>query len=68
MKKFVFTKNCFNHRKTASTRMVWMKMSYQKDPIAVIFVVVAWPEEAYETDFYKKCPILRKNVIVPVPG
>ena len=67
MKKWVFLKKCLIHRKNASKVMVLMKSSYQEDPIAVIFVVVAWPEEAYETDFYKKCSIPRKIVIVPVP-
>ena len=43
-----------------------MKMSYQEDPIAVIFVVVVWRGEAYEVDFYKKSSIPRKLVIVPV--
>ena len=35
--------------------MVLVKKSYQEDPFAVIFVVVAWPEVAYGIDFYKKC-------------
>ena len=47
--------------------MVLVKKSYQEDPIAVIFVVVAWPEVAYEIDFHKKSSKHRKCVIVPVP-
>ena len=67
MKKWVFLKKCLIHRKNASKVMVLMKSSYQEDPIAVIFVVVVWPGEAYEIDFYKKSSFLRKYVIVPVP-
>ena len=67
MKKWVSLKKCLIHRKNASKVMVLVKRSYQEDPIAVIFVVVAWPEEAYDIDFYKKCSIPRKIVIVPVP-
>ena len=44
-----------------------MKMSYQEDPIAVIFIVVVWRGEAYEIDFHKKSSNLGKLVIVPVP-
>ena len=40
--------------------MVLMKVSYQEDPIAVIFVVVAWPEVAYEIDSDKKSSSDRK--------
>ena len=47
--------------------MVLVKMSYQEDPIAVIFVVVAWPEVAYEIDFHKKSSKRRKCEIVSVP-
>ena len=54
MKKWVFMKSCLIHRKNASKVMVLMKRSYQEDPIAVIFVVVAWPEVAYEIDSDKK--------------
>ena len=67
MKKWVFLKSCLNHRKNAYKVMVLVKMSYQEDPIAVIFVVVVWRGEAYEVDFYKKSSIPRKLVIVPVP-
>ena len=67
MKKWVFLKSCLIHRKNASKVMVLVKRSYQEDPIAVIFVVVAWPGVAYEIDVYKQCSILRKIVIVPVP-
>ena len=70
MKKWVFLKKCLIHRKNASKVMVLVKRSYQEDPIAVIFVVVAWPGEAYEIDFYKKSSILpffKKWLIVPVP-
>ena len=55
------------HCKNAYKVMVLVKMSYQEDPIAVIFVVVVWPEVAYEIDFHKKCSKRRKCVIVPVP-
>ena len=55
MKKWVFLKKCLIHRKNASKVMVLVKRSYQEDPIAVIFVVVAWPEVAYEIDSDKKC-------------
>ena len=34
--------------------MVLVNMSYQEDPIAVIFVVVVGRGEAYEVDFYKE--------------
>ena len=50
MKKWVFLKSCLIHRKNASKVMVLVKRSYQEDPIAVIFVVVAWPGVAYEID------------------
>ena len=49
------------HRKNASKRMVLMKRSYEENPMAVIFVVVAWPEEAYEIDSDKKSSILRSR-------
>ena len=42
------------HCKHAYKAMVLVKRSYQEDPIAVIFVVVVWPEVAYEIDFHKK--------------
>ena len=67
MKKWVFLKSCLNHRKNAYKVMVLVKRSYQEDPIAVIFVVVAWPEVAYEIDFHTKSSKRRKCVIVPVP-
>ena len=67
MKKLVFLKSCLNHRKNAYKVMVLVKRSYQEDPIAVIFVVAAWPQEAYEIDFHKKSSNLAKFVIVPVP-
>ena len=67
MKKWVFLNSCLIHRKNAYKVMVLVKMSYQEDPIAVIFVVVVWRGEAYEVDFYKKSSIPRKFVIVPVP-
>ena len=67
MKKWVFLKSCLNHRKNASKVMVLVKRSYQEDPIAVIFIMVAWPEVAYEIDFHKKSSNLGKLVIVPVP-
>ena len=54
MKKLVFLKSCLMHRKNATKVMVLMKRPYQDNPIAIIFIMVAWPEEAYETDFYKK--------------
>ena len=68
MQKWVFMKSDTEHRKNASKVMVLVKRSYQEDPIAVIFVVVAWPEEAYEIDFYKKCSKHNFSKIVPVPG
>ena len=58
MKKWVFMKSDTEHRKNASKVMVLMKMSYQEDPIAVIFVVVVWRGEAYEIDFHKRSSIL----------
>ena len=67
MKKWVFMKSDTEHRKNASKVMVLMKMSYQEDPIAVIFVVVAWPEVAYGIDFYKKCSKRDFSKNVPVP-
>ena len=60
MKKWVFLKKCLIHRKNASKVMVLVKSSYQEDPIAVIFVVVAWPEVAYEIDSDKKSSSDRK--------
>ena len=47
--------------------MVLVKRSYQEDPIAVVFIMVAWPEVAYEIDFHKKSSNLGELVIVPVP-
>ena len=67
MKKWVFLKSGLIQCKNAYKRKVLMKMSYQEDPIALIFVVVVWRGEAYEVDFYKKSSIPRKLVIVPVP-
>ena len=67
MKKWVFLKSCLIHRKNASKVMVLMKKSYQEDPIAIIFIMVAWPEEAYEIDFHKKSSKRAKCGIVPVP-
>ena len=67
MKKWVFLKSCLNHRKNAYKVMVLVKKSYQEDPIAVIFVVVAWPEVAYGIDFYKKCSKRDFSKSVPVP-
>ena len=67
MKKWVFLKSGLIQCKNAYKRKVLMNMSYQEDPIAVIFVVVAWPEVAYEIDFHKKSSNLGKLVIVPVP-
>ena len=67
MKKLVFMKSDTEHRKNASKVKVLMKRSYQEDPIAVIFSMVAWPEVAYEIDFHKKSSNLGKLVIVPVP-
>ena len=67
MKKWVFLKSATEHRKNAYEVMVLMKMSYQEDPIAVIFVVVAWPEVAYGIDFYKKCSKRDFSKNVPVP-
>ena len=66
MKKWVFLKSATEHRKNASKVMVLMKMSYQEDPIAVIFVVVAWPEVAYGIDFYKK--IFKTRFFKKCPG
>ena len=40
--------------------MVLVKRSYQEDPIAIIFIMVAWPEEAYEIDSDKKSSSDRK--------
>ena len=67
MKKWVFLNSDTEHRKNVSKRMVLMKKSYQEDPIAIIFIMVARPEEAYEIGFYEKCSKRRKCVIVPVP-
>ena len=67
MKKLVFLKSCLNHRKNAYKVMVLVKRSYQEDPIAVNFIMVAWPEVTYEIDFHKKSSNLGKLVIVPVP-
>ena len=67
MKKWVFLKSCLNHRKHTYKVMVLMKRSYQEDPIAVIFVVVAWPEVAYGIDFYKKCSKHDFSKKIPVP-
>ena len=67
MKKWVFLKSATEHRKNASKVMVLVKRSYQEDPIAVIFEVVAWPEVAYGIDFYKKCSKRDFSKIVPVP-
>ena len=67
MKKWVFLKSATEHCKNASKVMVLVKRSYQEDPIAVIFIMVAWPEVAYEIDFHKKSSKRRKCVIVPVP-
>ena len=67
MKKLVFLKSCSNHRKNAFKVMVLVKMSYQEDPSAVMFIMVGWPEVAYEIDFHKKSSNLGKLVIVPVP-
>ena len=55
------------HCKNAYKVMVLVKRSYQEDPIAVIFVVVAWPEVAYGIDFYKKCSKRDFSKNVPVP-
>ena len=55
------------HCKNAYKVMVLVKKSYQEDPIAVIFVVVAWPEVAYGIDFYKKCSKRDFSKNVPVP-
>ena len=46
--------------------MVLMKMSYQEDPFAIIFVVVVWPGVAYGIDFYKKCS--KRDFSKNVPG
>ena len=67
MKKWVFLKSATEHCKNAYKVMVLVKTSYQEDPIAVIFIMVAWPEVAYEIDFHKKSSNLGKLVIVPVP-
>ena len=67
MKKWVFLKSGLIQCKNAYKRKVLMNMSYQEDPIAVIFVVVVWPGVAYEIDFHKKSSNLGKLVIVPVP-
>ena len=67
MKKSLFMKKWLMHCKNAYKVMVLVKKSYQEDPIAVIFVVVVWPEVAYEIDFHKKSSNLGKLVIVPVP-
>ena len=44
-----------------------MKTSYQDNSIAIIFIMVAWPEEAYEISFYKKCSKRDFPKIVLVP-
>ena len=67
MKKWVFLKSATEHRKNASKVMVLVKRSYQEDPIAVVFIMVAWPEVAYEIDFHKKSSNFGELVIVPVP-
>ena len=67
MKKWVFLKSCLIHRKNASKVMVLMKKSYQDNPIAIIFIMVAWPEVAYDIGFYKKCSKRHFSKIVPVP-
>ena len=60
MKKWVFLKKYLIHRKNASKVMVLVKRSYEEDPIAVVFVVVVWPEVAYEIDSDKKSSSDRK--------
>ena len=60
MKKWVFMKSGLIHRKNASKRMVLVKRSYQENPIAVIFVMVAWPAEDYDIDFDKKIQNVEK--------
>ena len=60
MKKWVFMKKCLIHRKNASKVMVLMKRPYQDNPIAIIFIMVAWPEVAYEIDSDKKSSSDRK--------
>ena len=40
--------------------MVLMKRSYQEDPIAIIFIMVAWPGVAYEIDSDKPSSSDRK--------
>ena len=67
MQKWVFLKSATEHCKNAYKVMVLVKTSYQEDPIAVIFVVVAWPEVAYGIDFYKKCSKRDFSKNVPVP-
>ena len=68
MKKWVFLKSCLIHRKNASKVMVLVKSSYQDNPSAIVFIMVAWPEEAYEIVFYKKkCSNRIFSKIVPVP-
>ena len=67
MKKWLFMKKWLIHCKNAYKVMVLVKKSYQEDPFAVIFVVVAWPEVAYGIDFYKKCSKRDFSKIVPMP-
>ena len=66
MKKWVFLKKCSIHRKNASKVMVLVKRSYQEDPIAIIFIMVAWHVEAYEISFYKK--IFKTSFFQKCPG
>ena len=54
MNMWAFMKTGTIHHKNASKQMVLLNRSYQEDPIAVIFVVVAWPGVANEIDFYEK--------------
>ena len=67
MKKWVFTKSGLIHRKNASKVMVLVNRSYQEDPIAIIFMMVAWHVETYEISFYKKSSKRHFSKNVPVP-
>ena len=59
-------KKLLMHCKNAYKVMALVKKSYQEDPIAIIFVVVAWPEVAYGIDFYKTCSKRDFSKNVPV--
>ena len=53
MKKWLFMNSVATHCKNVAKAMVLVNSPWQENPIAVIFVVVVWPGEAYEIGFYK---------------